>query len=162
MATLDWVFLAVLAASLLLGAWRGLVYEVLSVASWIAAFIVAQWLAPDAAALLPVDRAPEAGRYAVGFVVVFIAVVFAGAMLAWLTKKLVDAVGLRPVDRTLGAAFGLMRAAVLMMALAVVINMSPARRAEWWTESKGAEVSMAALKGLKPVLPERFGHYLPG
>ena len=162
MPMLDWVFLAVLAASLLLGAWRGLVYEVLSVTSWVAAFIVAQWLAPDAAALLPVDRAPEAGRYAVGFVVVFIAVVVTGAMVAWLTKKLVDSVGLRPVDRTLGAAFGLVRGAVLLLALAVLINMSPARRADWWTESKGAEVSMAALKGLKPVLPERFGQYLPG
>src|SRR6185369_13089416 len=162
MATLDWIFLSVLGASFLLGVWRGLVYEVLSVMSWIAAFVVAQWLAPDAAALLPVQRAPEAGRYAVGFVVVFIAVVFAGALLAWITKKLVQSVGLRPVDRTLGAAFGLVRGAVLVLAVAVVVNMSPARRAQWWTESKGAEVSMAFLKSLKPSLPERFGQYLPG
>ena len=95
MAVLDWVFLAVLAASLLLGAWRGLVYEVLSVMSWIAAFIVAQWLAADAAAALPLGSTPDAGRYAIGFVAVFIAVVFAGGLLAWLTKKLVQAVGLR-------------------------------------------------------------------
>ena len=162
MAALDWVFVAVLAASFLVGAWRGLVYEVLSVASWIAAFIVAQWLAPEAAGWLPVDRAPEAGRYAMGFIVVFIAVVFAGALLAWLIKKLIEAVGLRPVDRTLGAAFGLVRGAILLMAVAVVVNMSPARSAEWWMESKGAGVSLAALKGLKPVLPERFGQYLPG
>jgi membrane protein required for colicin V production len=162
MAPLDWIFLSVLGASFLLGVWRGLVYEVLSVMSWIAAFVVAQWLAPDAAALLPVQRAPEAGRYAVGFVVVFIAVVFAGALLAWITKKLVQSVGLRPVDRTLGAAFGLVRGAVLVLAVAIVVNMSPARRAPWWTESKGAEVSMAVLKSLKPTLPERFGQYLPG
>jgi membrane protein required for colicin V production len=162
MATLDWMFLSVLAASFLLGVWRGLVYEVLSVMSWIAAFVIAQWLAPDAAALLPVQRAPEAGRYAVGFVVVFIAVIFAGGLLAWITKKLVQSVGLRPVDRTLGAAFGLLRGAVLVLAVAVVVNMSPARRAEWWTESKGAEVSMTVLKSLKPSLPERFGQYLPG
>jgi membrane protein required for colicin V production len=162
MAALDWVFVAVLAVSFLVGAWRGLVYEVLSVISWIAAFIVAQWLAPEAAGWLPVDRAPEAGRYAMGFIVVFIAVVFAGALLAWLIKKLIEAVGLRPVDRTLGAAFGLVRGAILLMAVAVVVNMSPARSAEWWTESKGAGVSLAALKGLKPVLPERFGQYLPG
>jgi len=162
MVALDWVFVAVLAVSFLVGAWRGLVYEVLSVISWIAAFIVAQWLAPDAAGWLPVDRAPEAGRYAMGFIVVFIAVVFAGALLAWLIKKLIKAVGLRPVDRTLGAAFGLVRGAILLMAVAVVVNMSPARSAVWWTESKGAEVSLAALKGLKPVLPERFGQYLPG
>ena len=162
MAALDWVFVAVLAVSFLVGAWRGLVYEVLSVMSWIAAFIVAQWLAPEAAGWLPVDRAPEAGRYAMGFIVVFIAVVFAGALLAWLIKKLVEAVGLRPVDRTLGAAFGLVRGAILLMAVAVVVNMSPARSAVWWTESKGAGVSLAALKGLKPVLPDRFGQYLPG
>ncbi len=162
MAVLDWVFAAVLGVTFLVGAWRGLVYEVLSVISWIAAFIVAQWLAPEAAGWLPVDRAPEAGRYAMGFIVVFIAVVFAGAMLAWLVKKLVEAVGLRPVDRTLGAAFGLVRGAILLMAVAVVVNMSPARSAAWWTESKGAAVSLAALKGLKPVLPEEFGQYLPG
>jgi membrane protein required for colicin V production len=161
MAVVDWVFLAVLGASLLLGAWRGLVYEVLSVISWIAAFVIAQWLAPDAAALLPVQRAPEAGRYAAGFLVVFIGVVFAGALLAWVTKKMVQAVGLRPIDRLLGAGFGVVRGVVLLLVAAVVINMSPARRATWWTGSKGGEVSIAALRGLKPALPERFGEYLP-
>ena len=64
-------------------------------------------------------------RYAAGFVVVFIAVVFAGGLLAWLIKKLVEAVGLRPVDRALGAVFGLVRGAVLLLALAVVVNMTP-------------------------------------
>lgn len=162
MAVLDWVFLAILAASFLLGAWRGLVYEVLSVISWVAAFLIAQWLAPDAAAWLPVDRAPEAGRYAMGFIVVFIAVVFAGGLLAWLIKKLVEAVGLRPIDRTLGALFGILRGAVLLLALAVVVNMSPARGAPWWTESQGAGIAMSALESLKPVLPEQFGKYLPG
>jgi membrane protein required for colicin V production len=49
-----------------------------------------------------------------------------------------------------------------VLAVAVVVNMSPARRAVWWIESKGAEVSMAVLKSLRPTLPERFGQYLPG
>jgi membrane protein required for colicin V production len=162
MAALDWVFLAVLAASLLLGAWRGLVYEVLSVISWVAAFILAQWFAPQAAALLPMGGSGQAVRYAAGFVAVFIAVVFAGGLLAWLIKKMVEAVGLRPIDRTLGAAFGLLRGAVVLLALAVVINMTPLQRGEWWTESKGADVATGVLKEMKPVLPERFGHYLPG
>lgn len=159
-APLDWVFLAVMVASLVLGAWRGLVYEVLSVFSWIAAFVLAQWFAPDVVKLLPLGDAPEAARYAVGFILVFIAVVFAGALVAWLTKKLVESVGLRPVDRTLGAVFGLLRGVVLLMAVAVVMNMTPLRDAQWWTESKGADVATAALKQIKPVLPERFGHYL--
>lgn len=162
MAALDWVFLAVLLASLVLGAWRGLVYEVLSVASWIAAFVVAQWLAPWVAVRLPMGAASEGVRYLSGFIVVFIVVVFAGGLVAWLIKKLVQAVGLRPIDRTLGAAFGVVRGVVLLLALAVVVNMTPFKRDGWWLESKGAEVSTAAIKGLKPVLPERFGQYLPG
>src|SRR5688500_332079 len=142
MATLDWVFLAVLAASFLLGAWRGLVYEVLSVISWIAAFILAQWLAPEVAAMLPMGGASEPVRYAAGFVLVFIGVLFAGGLLAWGIKKMVEAVGLRPVDRTLGAGFGLIRGAILLMALAAVINMTPLKGAAWWTESDGAAVSL--------------------
>lgn len=161
MATLDWVFLAVLAASLALGAWRGLVYEVLSVLGWIAAFVLAQWLAADAAAWLPMAQAGDAMRYAAGFVLVFIAAAFAAGLLAWLLKKLVEAVGLRPVDRTLGAAFGLVRGAVLLLAAAVVVNLTPLQGGQWWTESMGAGVSTTVLKGLKPVLPERFGQYLP-
>jgi membrane protein required for colicin V production len=161
MAVLDWVFLAVLAASLLLGAWRGLVYEVLSVISWIAAFILAQWFAPDVAALLPMGSAGQGVRYLAGFLVVFIGVVFAGAFVAWIVKKLIEAVGLRPVDRVLGAAFGAVRGALLLLAVAVVVNMTPLRGGDWWVESMGADAATAALKQLKPVLPERFGQYLP-
>lgn len=162
MAPLDWIFLTVLALSLALGAWRGLVYEVLSVLGWIAAFVLAQWWAPDAAGWLPMGQAGETLRYAAGFLLVFIAVAFAGGLLAWGVKKLVAAVGLRPVDRTLGAAFGLVRGAVLLLALAVVVNMTPLHAGQWWIESKGADVSTTVLRGLKPVLPERFGQYLPG
>ena len=45
MAALDWIFMALLLASMLIGAWRGLVFEVLSVLGWLAAFVVAQWFA---------------------------------------------------------------------------------------------------------------------
>ena len=162
MAMLDWIILAVLALSLALGAWRGLVYEVMSVLGWIAAFVLAQWLAPDAAAWVPMGQAGETLRYAAGFVLVFIAAAFLAGLLAWLVKKMVEAVGLRPVDRTLGAAFGLVRGGVLLLAAAVVVNMTPLQSGEWWTESTGAGVSTTVLRGLKPVLPERFGQYLPG
>jgi membrane protein required for colicin V production len=162
MAALDWVFTGVMAASFLLGAWRGLVYEVLSVVSWIAAFILAQVFAPDVAGWLPMGHAPQGLKYAAAFLLVFVLVVFAGGLFAWLVKKAVEAVGLRPVDRALGAGFGLLRGALLLMAVAIVVNMTSWRRDDWWTESKGAAISSAAVKQLKPVLPERFGQYLPG
>jgi membrane protein required for colicin V production len=160
-AVLDWVVVAVLLASVLLGLWRGLVYEVLSVLNWLAAFVLAQWLAPRAAALMPLSRAGESVQYAAGFVVVFIAALFAGGLLAWLTRKLVEAVGLRPVDRALGGLFGLVRGVVAVLALAVVVHLTGLKNGRWWTESMTAGVATAALRGMKPVVPERFGAYLP-
>lgn len=161
MAALDWVLLAVLGGSMLLGAWRGLVYEMLSVAAWVAAFFLAQWFAPAAAGWLPMAGAAEPVRYAAGFVLVFVAAVFAGGLVAWLLKKLVEALGLRPVDRTLGMLFGLVRGLVLLLAVTVVVGMTPLQSSPWWQQSAGAGMLVAALKNLKPVLPEAFGRHLP-
>lgn len=156
----DWAFLGVLAVSLLIGAWRGLVFEVLSVIGWALSFYLAQWFAPDLATRLPLQGASNPVRYAAAFVLIFIAAVFLAGLVAVLIKKLVEAVGLRPVDRTLGAAFGLVRGLILLLAVTVVINMTALKRSTWWQESRGAEVLTAALKGLKPVLPEQFAKYL--
>ena len=160
MAATDWVLMGVLCFSLLLGAWRGLVYEVLSVLGWVVSFYAAQWFAPQLSELLPIRSASESLRYAVAFVLVFIAVLFVWGLLAFLVKKLVQSIGLRPVDRTLGAAFGVVRGLILLLAATVVINMTALKTSVWWQESRGAPALAAILKGLKPALPERFGQYL--
>ena len=160
MTTVDWVLAAVLAFSMLLGAWRGLVYEVLSVLGWAASFYAAQYFAPTVAGWLPLHSSSDAVRYAAAFVLVFVAAVFAAGLLAFLLKKLVAAIGLRPVDRTMGAAFGLVRGVILLLAAAVVISMTALKDSAWWQESIGAPVLSATLKGLKPVLPEQFAKYL--
>lgn len=160
MTAVDWILLGVLVFSMLLGAWRGLVYEVLSVLGWVVSFFVAQWFAPDLATRLPVQSASDPIRYAAAFVLIFIATVFAAGLLAFIFKKLVAAIGLAPVDRVLGAAFGVLRGVILLLAATVVIDMTALKTSSWWQESRGAPVLAAALKALKPVLPEKFAKYL--
>ena len=160
MTTLDWILAGVLVFSLLLGAWRGLVYEVLSVLGWAASFYAAQWFAPQVALVLPWPSATEPVRYAAAFVLVFIGALFAAGLLAALLKRLVDAIGLRPVDRTLGAAFGVVRGMILLLAAAVVMDMTALKSSSWWQESAGAQMLTAALASLKPMLPEQFARYL--
>src|SRR6218665_54107 len=71
MAALDFIFLPALLLSMLIGAWRGLVFELLSVLGWILSFFVAQWFAADMAAWLPMGDSAAALRYAAGFGVGF-------------------------------------------------------------------------------------------
>ncbi|MFZ4481702.1 MAG: CvpA family protein [Rhodoferax sp.] len=158
---LDWMFILVLLISLALGAWRGLFYEVLSLLNWIAAFMLAQWFAPELAEKLPMAGARELVRYAAAFVLIFVLVAFAGGMLARLIQKLVSKAGLQSTDRALGALFGLLRGAILLLAMTVGISMSQFKNSDWWKESMGAGIALAALQNLKPLLPEDIGKYLP-
>ena len=157
----DWICVAVLLASLLLGAWRGLVYEVMSVLGWVASFILAQMFAGALASHVPLESATEEVRYAIAFVVLFVLGAFVGGLLASLVRRMANAIGLRPVDRTLGAAFGVLRGVMLLLVVAVVVNMTSLREGTWWQESFSAKLSTDVLGQLKPVLPETFRNYLP-
>ena len=150
----------VLVFSLLLGAWRGLVYEVLSLLGWAVSFYAAQWFAPPVAMLLPLQSASDPLRYAAAFGLVFIAAIFAAGLLTALLKKLVQAIGLRPVDRTLGAVFGVLRGMILLLAATVVIDMTALKSSPWWQESRGAQTLTAVLASLSPLLPGQFAKYL--
>ncbi|WP_353140892.1 CvpA family protein [Limnohabitans sp.] len=161
LSAVDWILLAVLALSLLLGLWRGIVQEVLSLAGWVAAFYVSQMYAPMAAAWLPMEGSSQMLRYAAGFVVVFVAVLVATVLVSFVVKKLISAVGLGPLDRLLGSLFGLMRGVVILLAVTVLVGMTPMRETMAWKQAQGAQWLQQFLHVLKPVLPADFGKYLP-
>jgi membrane protein required for colicin V production len=160
MTWLDWSLLAVLLVSALVGLWRGLVYEVLSVAGWVLAFVLAQSWAEPVGRLLPMDGAAEPLRLAAGFALVFIAVAFTAGMFSWLVKKAVAAVGLRPVDRLLGGVFGVLRGLVILLGVAVVMGMLPLGAQAGWQTSPVAQTISASLQALKPMLPEAVARHL--
>lgn len=160
MATLDAVLLVVCCASLLLGAWRGLVYELFSLVGWVAAFWIARLFAGDVGAWLPVDGFDPTVRYAAGFVAVFVVAVFAWGLLSALAKKLIEVVGLRPVDRTLGALFGVLRGMVLVLVVTLVVVNTPLHQQDWWVQSWAGPQLADLARMLVPSLPQELGKYL--
>jgi len=161
MAVLDGVVLGILVVSMLLGAWRGLVFELFSLVGWVAAFFVARLFAQDVAARLPLQGFDSAVQYGVGFVLTFVLSVFVWGLLSALAKKLIEVVGLRPVDRTLGAVFGLLRAVVLVLVLAVVVVSTPLHAQNWWTQSLAAPWLAQAVANILPALSVDWGRLLP-
>ena len=156
----DWICLAVVLDSLLLGAWRGLLYEAFSVAGWVVAYVVACWAVEWVGRALPMGEAPDEWRFAAGFVLVFIVVAFAGGMLAWAVRGAARALGMRPVDRVLGAVFGALRGALLLLVLAIVVQLTGQGQAPWWRQSVSGAWLQGVLGQLRPVLPAALGQYL--
>lgn len=161
MAAFDWLALALIGLSALYGFSRGLVFEVISLLGWGAAFLCAQTFAVAVAAWLPIGETDAAWRYPLAFVLVFVAVAFGVGLMAALMRRLVTAVGLSPVDRALGGAFGMARGALVVLVLAVMVHLLALSGSAWWHESRSAGVLDAALQGLKPSLPDKLASYLP-
>jgi membrane protein required for colicin V production len=157
----DWALLAVLMLSVAVGLWRGLVFEVLSLLGWVAAYIVAQMFAPAVAPLLPVGAVGSGLNHAAAFGATFIAALIVWALAARLLRLVIHATPLQVVDRVLGGGFGALRGAVLLLAVATIVSLTPAQRAPAWQHSQGAAWLTTLLTGLKPVLPDAIAQHLP-
>ena len=83
------------------------------------------------------------------------------ALLSWVIKKLIESVGLRPVDRALGGAFGLARGVVLLLALTVVLQLTGMSQNDGWQGAKGPVWLDMTIQGLKPLMPEAMAKFLP-
>ena len=78
-----------------------------------------------------------------------------------LVRMLVHATPLSVPDRALGAGFGLLRGAVLLLAVATVVALTPAATSPAWRASEGALWLNHALRNLKPALPDAVARRLP-
>jgi membrane protein required for colicin V production len=149
----DYAVLAVIAASVLLGLWRGVVSEVLALAAWVAGFLAAREWAEPASKLFTGVVSEPALRYAAGFAAVMIAVLMVFALGRLLLKLMLRAVGLGFVDRLLGAGFGVLRGVLIVFVAVLIGGMTALPKAAWWRDSSLAPPLETAVIAAKPWLP---------
>jgi len=144
MTAFDLAVLAVVAFSMLLGWWRGLVYESVSLLSWVAAYFVARLFSPDIVDYVPAEVGTMPAKMAVAFSILFALTLIAGGVLAWGMNKLVKSAGLTRLDGSLGAAFGLLRGAFLVLVLVLLGGMTSLPGTNAWREA----LTSGALEGV--------------
>lgn len=152
---LDWVILAVALVSVIVGAVRGLFREALSLVIWAAALIMAALFADPVSASLGRWIDVESLRYPLAFAAVFVAMLLLGAVLQHVVGLLVEATGLSGLDRVLGTLFGMLRAGVLLVVLAAVLEPLFASEA-WWQESRLLPHLLAAQEEVIDFLRQAF------
>jgi membrane protein required for colicin V production len=149
----DYAVLGIMAASLLLGLWRGVVSEILALAAWVVAFVVARMFAADVAPVFGKLLPDATLRYVAGFAAVCLVVLLAFSIGRLVARLLMKAVGLGWADRTLGAVFGIGRGVLIALVLVLSGGLTPLPKETWWREATLAPPLETAVIAAKPWLP---------
>ena len=156
----DIVLLAVFLLSVLVGLWRGFVFEIVSLLGWLVAFIIANSAGPFLADLVPLGGADPQVRLWVAYIVVFVLVLLTCTLLARMLRALVSATPLSFIDHLLGGVFGVVRGALVLVVVATLVTLSPYASSTTWKNSHGALWLGLALEGLKPILPQSLNVHI--
>ncbi|HRN59108.1 MAG TPA: CvpA family protein [Chiayiivirga sp.] len=157
---IDIALLVILGLSAVMGLWRGLVTEVMSLAVWIGAGWLAFVAGPAAAAMFEPHIGSPTARWALGYASVFLAALMVGALLVWLIQRLVKGTGLSGTDRLLGLGFGLARGAFIGCLLVLVAGFTPLPQEAAWRASPLLPGFSRGAAWMGQWLPEALAEHL--
>jgi membrane protein required for colicin V production len=152
MTGFDYVVIAILLVSVLLGVWRGFACEVLSLIGWPLAFVLSNIYSDNFAWLLPMKL--EALRATAAYVLMFVAVLIMWGVLVWMLTKLLKTIGLGQMDRALGGLFGILRGGFVVLALAWLSGVTDMPEKPFWREAMMSKTLEDVALLTKSWLPE--------
>ncbi len=135
MTLFDYAVFAIAGFSVLLGVIRGFVREVIALASWVVAFVVASAYGGDVAPLLAQQIPDENWRVLAAVVAVFFVVLVVMNIAAVMASKLIKSAGLGVEDRLLGSVFGLARGVLVVLVLVLTAGLTVLPRQPVWKDA---------------------------
>ncbi len=160
MTIFDYLVLFVLIASIVISTLRGLVKEILSLLSWVVAFVLANAYGAQLAPMLP-DMIPGAAvRLMVAFVALFIGVRLLMGLLMMAVDALIKASGLSLADRGLGGLFGLARGIIIVLAAVMVAGMTDLPKQDFWKNALLSPIAETGARTVKPFLPAALSRHV--
>ena len=160
MTWLDYAVLGVMGVSIVWGAWRGLVREVIGVIGWVMAFFLANLLSPSLANALPQSLPSLELRFLVAFIVLFVASLAVATLAGLMISKLVRVAGLGGLDRMLGSAFGAARGALIVLLFALFAGLTALPQKPLWRDSVAGQPLSRVAQAVKGWLPPAFAERL--
>ncbi len=158
---MDWGYIAFLMLSTMLGVVRGFAHMVMALAGWVVALFLSRHFSGKVSLYLVPINLEDAPRYAVAFVLLFVATLFAWDMLTILLKRVINSAGLGYLDHFLGGILGLVRGLILVVLFTVLMSLTPTSEADAWNNFISVKLSKTAARHLQFVLPSSVSQFLP-
>lgn len=118
---LDWAIAGILVLSAVHAAAQGFVFEAFSLAGTVLGYLIAAWGYTVVAGYLSPLVKSDVVAAGFGFLLIFIGVAILAGMTGRIVRWAAHSVGLRGMDRVLGAMFGLVRGGVVVMVLVMAM-----------------------------------------
>ena len=162
MAIVDIIILVVTFASVVIGWFRGIVKEAISIAALLAAIWASMHLGPYAGGWLGGTIDSTELQLWSGRFLIFAVVLAGGALTGWAVSKIVHMSGLSGMDRGFGGLFGLIRAVLFVGIFILAGRYGGFDSRLWWMDSRiipygeyvADWISVMAPRGLEMLDPE--------
>ncbi len=154
MLWVDILIISIIALSAIISLIRGFVQEAVSLATWIAAFVLAWFFFRPLSVELESWIDVPSIRLGVAYGIILLVVLVIGALVNQFMKKLVDSTGLSGTDRLIGIFFGAARGAVVVAILILLAGLTPFPQDPWWAESRLIPHFQEMAVWLKGYLPD--------
>jgi membrane protein required for colicin V production len=152
MNALDWLLVILLAYSVIRAVVRGFIREAFALAGLIFGFLLACWFYQSLALQLKGLITSPSIAELVSFLIILAATAILASLLGKLLRNTASAIGLGFVDRLLGAVFGLVRGALLGVALLLAVTAF-LPTAPWVENSHLAPYFLRAAHAVSFVMP---------
>ena len=160
MTLFDHAVLVLIGFSVLLGVIRGFVREVIALASWAVAVVMASVYGGEAALLLAQQIPDENWRALAAFIAVFFVTLIVMSLIGLLMSRLIKSAGLGIEDRLLGSLFGLARGLLVVVVLVLLAGLTALPRQTVWKDAMLAAPLEKLAVIVKQWLPQDWAKYI--
>ncbi len=150
---LDYVILAILSISMVVGFCRGLVREMLSLAAWSGALWAAYAYAARGAVYFEPHVSQPSLRVMAAFVVIFVVTLALAWLLGAFIRRLLGGGGVGGGERLLGLLFGAARGVIIIALMLFAAAFMDMTAQQWWQDSVLVEYFAPVAAYLKALLP---------
>ncbi|MEL7297883.1 MAG: CvpA family protein [Pseudomonadota bacterium] len=158
LTALDWLFIIIMAISMVVGIFRGFIKEAVSVGTLIIAVWASFQFATSAEGLFGEWLDSPALRIWSARIAIFVLVMLLGSLVGWLISRFANQVGMSGADRMLGMLFGLFRGAILSGLVVIVGPYLSLDKDAWWSESTLLPYASRVADSIAVIAPQAFDY----
>ena len=150
---IDWISVTLLLVFAITGLFIGFIKEVFSAVAWVLSLTIAWLYGPLIFPHVDTYVGSDSVKNIISFIILFVLSFIILKTLGSIISKLISAIGLKSLDKLLGAFFSSIKVFAILTSL-YVFNLNYLDKNQWWLDSYSRIYSISFYEHSKPIFDE--------